>query len=558
MHALGACTVAVAGRSDFPDAGVATDGTSVVGFTGALDNLDALALELGMEARPEQLSAAEVVLAGFRRWGASLPAHLRGIYAVVVSDGERLWCFRDHLGLAPLFYRHDGGACYVATEAKQVVAGAGIAREPDLDVVSRIFFHADDEEMPSALRGVERLPKATLLSADATRTRTSKYWDPTSLLETARLTPDELQARFDELMTQAVARVVRGNGEVISLSGGVDSPAVAAYAAPRHRELAGRPLAALSVVFPSLPSVDERHYVERVADELGLELHTYEQHAQAMDRMAEWMALVDGPVPTISLPQYEEHYRRVRSLGSRTVLSGELAELLFDVRTWFVQHLVTHGRVKALAGQFRARRAAGRGVRPLARDVLRSFIPTRVTAARLRTDRRGVPAWVDLARANEAAVASLVPVRERWRTMQLSAATMGSGITAEAESICQEVCGVQSRRPWVDIDLFELFLSLPAEVKFPDVGHKTLVRRLLRGTVPDIILDRMDKTVFDDSIMTRVDYPELRRWLTRPNHPLAGVDYRLLQERLEREDLDLTEFMRAKDLVAVHAFLSQW
>ncbi len=58
----------------------------------------------------------------------------------------------------------------------------------------------------------------------------ARYWHPERMLETARLTPDEIQERFDELMIQAATRMVAGD-DVVLLSGGVDSPAVAAYAA---------------------------------------------------------------------------------------------------------------------------------------------------------------------------------------------------------------------------------------------------------------------------------------------------------------------------------------
>ena len=557
MHALGRCVVGVSRRTDSREAALAVGGDLVAGFAGCLDNAVPLAEALCLD-KQSGVHEADVVLAAFRAWGPAAPSRLRGAFAAVVTDGHRLWCFRDHLGFGPLFYREDGGGCYVGSEAKQVVAGAGIPSEPDLDILQRVLFRNDDEDMPSALAGVHRLPKATVLTVTDGGYRTDRYWDPAPLLETSGMEPEEVQRRFDELMDQAVGRTLRGEGDVVSLSGGVDSPAVAAYAVPRHRELTDRPLGALSAVFPDFPSVDERRYVDLVAGELGLELHTYEQQAQPLDRLRDWGRLVDGPVPTISLSHYEEHYRTARSLGFRTVLSGELAELVFDMRNWLLPHLLTQGRVRAVAAHLGRQREAGSSPRTLVREILRAFVPTRMAAARLRTDTRGVPSWIDLGRANEAAIASLVPVRRRWRKMQLSAATMGSGITAEAEAICQEVCGVQARRPWADIDLWEFFLTLPAEVKFPDNGRKSLVRRLLRGRVPDVILDREDKTLFDAAIMHRVDYPELRRWLAQPQHRMLGVDYPALQWRLDREDLSLMEFMWAKDLAAIHAFLALW
>jgi hypothetical protein len=119
------------------------------------------------------------------------------------------------------------------------------------------------------------------------------------------------------------------------------------------------------------------------------------------------------------------------------------------------------------------------------------------------------------------------------------------------------MCGIRVRRPWADVDLWEFFLSLPAETKFPDARRKALARELLRGRVPDVILDRKGKVVFDDSIMERIDYPALRRWLVDPPVRVRGVDYELLEKRLADEDFGVWDHIWAKDLAAVHAFVGQ-
>ena len=133
----------------------------------------------------------------------------------------------------------------------------------------------------------------------------------------------------------------------------------------------------------------------------------------------------------------------------------------------------------------------------------------------------GLPAWIDGAKASEGTAEGIASVRQRWRRLQL-AAFRGPGLSAEAEAICQAACGVRVRRPWTDVDLFELFLSLPAAQKFPDTQGKSLVKRLLRGRVPDAILDRSDKTVFDEALLAQIDYSTLRRFLVDPPHRLDG------------------------------------
>jgi len=124
--------------------------------------------------------------------------------------------------------------------------------------------------------------------------------------------------------------------------------------------------------------------------------------------------------------------------------------------------------------------------------------------------------------------------------------------------MCGSLSGVTVRRPFAYIGVCEFFLSLPAELKYPDSKSKTLMRRMLRGKLPDEILDRRDKTVFDDYIMAKLDYGTLKRYLTNPSFRIRGVDYEALGRRIDKQDFKLTDYAWVNDLVRIHAFLSQW
>lgn len=553
----GRCALSCSNPADMADAVIGQFDGIAAAFVGTLDNVEDVAADIRREGIhiPDN-SVGTVVAASFRAYGEEMPARFRGVFAGAVTDGERVYCFRDHIGYRPLFYRSDARGFVGATEAKQVVAGAQIPREPDLDVVEKIFFRDLDDDTPCALKGVRRLPKSTGIMAEGTGVRLHRYWQPESLLETATFTADELQGRFDQLMDQAVARCLTG-ADVLSLSGGIDSPAIAAFAAPRHRELWGRPLHALSVVYPRYPSVDESRYIELLASYFAIPLHTYEQTANAIAGLDRWVRLTDSPYPAAALAQYEEDYRRARALGFRTILTGEHAEFVASMQWYVLDHLLTHRRFRAVWRELSVRRVKGDSWWSIGRRVARSLAPDAVMTARNAMGPPALPtlpAWID---GRRVASRGSVPVRERWRRLQLTG-FVGPGISLEAEEVCQAVTGVQSRKPWTDIDLWEFFLSLPAEQKFPDDRSKGLVRNLLRGRVPDEILDRSDKTVFDEAALAEVDYAALRRLLIGTQHRIAGVDYGLLNERLQAEDLRTVEYSWARNLASVHAFLSQW
>lgn len=528
-----------------------------IAFVGSLDNVAELVTQLGVAGEgADPPDVVDTLAAAFQAWGPAFPSRLRGVFSGAVTDGATLHAFRDHVGYRPLFYRQDGSAFVVATEAKQVVAAAGIAREPDLEVVSAILFRRLDDGTPSALRGVRRLPKASVLTVRDDVIATRRYWDPASLLETARYSPDELQERFDALMAQAVARAMTGR-DVVSLSGGIDSPAIAAYGAPIHLERFGRPLPAQTVIYPNHPSVDERQYVVPLAERLGLPLHQDEQRANPLAEIGEWARVTDTPYSAAALGQYAEDFRRARQRGYRTILTGEHAEFVTAMIWSLFEHSVYRGRIRAAGHQLGLRRRRGATWPGLLRFVLRSLAPDQLLDARravLRSPDRGVPSWID---RRQLGVRRAAPPWNRWRMQQLRG-FVGPGIALEAEEVCEAVTGVRSRRPWTDVDLWELFLSLRAEQKFPDHRPKGLVRNLLRGRVPDEILDRQDKTVFDAAALDSIDYETLRRYLLDPRHRLDGVDYALLGRRLAARNLDIVEYGWVRTLTSIHAFLDQW
>ena len=564
VRRLGTCLMALASQADLRDGSISADGPLIAVLDGRLDNATELRSEfLPPGSGPHVPSEADIVVAAFQRFGPMVVNRFRGAFAGAVSDGRSLWAFRDHIGFRALFYRDDAHQFVVANEARSILVAAELPEEPDLVVVESIFFGGQPGNIPAALKGVSRLPQGVLLTTGAEPgVKLEKYWLPRDLLETGRFTPGEARERFLELLRQAVERSVTGR-DVILLSGGLDSPAVAAYAAPEHLRRTGKPLGALAVVFPDLPEVDERPYIELVAARFGLDLHTYSTNSRALDDVEAWARRLGTPVPTLSLPEVWEAYQAARQLGYRNVLTGEFAELTYGKFPHQLAHLLLRGRFQALYGVMKAEHAIGRPWRALIRNALTAFVPGRAInwwlALRGRNAMHLVPPWIERSRYNPLMSRDdfMVPARERWRALQLYG-TAGSTLTMEADATTAAMAGVTIRRPLADVDLWEFFLSLRAEVKFPVLQWKALARDALRGVIPDEIIDRKKKTYFDSHVMRQLDYTALERLLTKPRHRLNGVNYERLNERIARREMTFPEWIRARELARIHAFLSAW
>jgi asparagine synthase (glutamine-hydrolysing) len=556
----------VSNHHGLEDAWTATANGSAAALAGSLDNRAELEAELRGLVEFDSANPADTVLAAFAAWGEQAPARFRGAFSGAATDGNRTFVFRDHLGFRTLFFREDAGRFLAATEGKQVAAGAGIPRSPDVEAVEAAFFGRLAERR-TALKGIARFPKTAIATISGGETSIRTYWEPSELLETRRISLAEAHEALNVLLDQAVARAVTGQ-DAIALSGGLDSPTVAALAAPRHLEVGGRPLAALSAVYPDLPAVDERSYTELVAEHLSLRLHTYVQRISPLDDLAFWTDLADGPWDALPISWAAERNRLARELGARTLLTGDMIEYAATMWEHLVGHLILHGRWRAAVDWGSSRRAQGRRWRRIAREATRSLAPAFLAApyVRLRRrhfadrDRAVMPPWLD-----EDAFGGFGhrpaygrPARRRWLESQLDPLRAGPWTSFEAAEICASYCGVDVRRPLADIDLWEFFLSLRAETKFPDLVPKSLIREAMRGRLPDAIIDRGDKTFFDEHALASADYPALRRWLLGTQHRVAGVDYRVLESRLERREMGVRELLWAYNLARVHAFLSLW
>lgn len=558
FETLGRVVVGVCRDADRGAATLARRGGRVGAFHGTLDNdadlRSALRAE-GVEVRSAEPPAA-TVLAATSQWGEDALSRLRGSFAGVLTDGRSVRCFRDHFGTRPLFY-HDGAAGFFAgTEAKQVVAGASLGREPDLDHIRRLLFGV--VERTTAYRNVGRhLPRRVERAGREPGLRVRQYWEPEAFVETADLDVEEAAARTLTILDEAVSRTLTGE-DAILLSGGLDSPALAAVAARGSRP--SERIEGVTAVYPEHPSTDEREWTEIAAEALGIQLHAYEAEAASLDEVGRWMRALDGPFTVFSIPESAEAYEAARACGARTVLTGELAEVLFDNRYHLLDHLLSHGRLRAVKRELARLRENGAGRLDLARRVARALAPGVLVDALGKRGgrRREYPPWVDAGVAAEFrdADGSTPGPRRRWTRAQ-TAPFQGVGVGFEVDEICAAHSGVTVRRPFADVDLWEFALSLPAEVKFPGPRSKPLLRRAMRGLLPAELIDRRDKTYFDEFHLATADYDTLRRLLVDPSRRLEGIDYATLADRIEAADMGVYELQWARNVARAHAFLEQ-
>lgn len=203
--------------------------------SGRLDNREELAkaLEIG-PTESASLSDITIINRMFERWGdAGLARCLGGFsFACWNRATQQLTLGRDCVGQRVVFFHRTEHFAVFSDILAVLLALPEVPREIDEAVLADFLALAWHEPRRTLYRGIERTPSRSLVTIDTSGARHRIYWQP-NLDAYSHLRRDEdyiEQART--LFDQAVMCTISGKRKVaISLSGGLDSSAVAATVA---------------------------------------------------------------------------------------------------------------------------------------------------------------------------------------------------------------------------------------------------------------------------------------------------------------------------------------
>lgn len=288
-----------------------SDGALTVIFNGEIYNHGELRAELKAYGHVFQTdhSDTEVLLHGYRQWGAALPTRLNGMWAFALHDRNKsqLFCSRDRFGKKPFFYALGPGNFIFGSELTALIQHPDVSRNLSRRALQKYFAYGYIPAPLSIYEAVKKLPGGCSLTLDTATLNCciERYWD--LVLEPFEQIPsnpeEEWGAQIRDLLDRAVQRRLMSDVPLgVFLSGGIDSSAVTAFAS-RHLP-AGR-LKTFSVGFDE-KSFDESKYARQVADFFGTDHHT---ETLSLDRahnlLDECLSRLDEPLGDGSLlPTY--------------------------------------------------------------------------------------------------------------------------------------------------------------------------------------------------------------------------------------------------------------
>lgn len=195
---------------------------------------------LGYKFRTDH-SDTEALLLAYKEWGNQTPQKLNGMWAFAVYDRRKneIFMSRDRFGQKPLYYTLQNGTFGFSSELKSLIRHQNIRSNISERSLKKYFAYGYIPAPNSLFEKISKLPAGHNLLLDCNRLayRIWKYWD--FIIEPFDTLPkypeEEWGEQIRSLLSNAVKRRLMSDVPLgIFLSGGIDSSAIAAYAA-KHR-----------------------------------------------------------------------------------------------------------------------------------------------------------------------------------------------------------------------------------------------------------------------------------------------------------------------------------
>jgi asparagine synthase (glutamine-hydrolysing) len=503
------------------------DGLVQVVFNGEIYNFQELRDELCAAGyRFRSRSDTEVLVHGYRHWGRGLLDRIDGMFAFAIWDARqrRLLAARDRMGKKPLYYAlipRDGGQPSLlafGSELKALLAIPAVDRRVDPVALGRYLTFEYVPAPHSIVRGARKLDAAEMLEFDASEAdpspRVARYWTLPFPAEHGPRREEDAADELRALLARAVRRRLISDVPLgVFLSGGIDSSTIAACMAEEGGQ--GR-IKSFSIAFAD-PSFDESAHAARVAAHLGTE-HREErlEPRTLIDVLPDVTAFLDEPlgdasiVPTYLLSRFTRRHVTV-------ALGGDGVDELFAGYPTFKAEAVARQMVDRLPRKAAAllcavgRRAAaalpagggyfshGFKLSQMMRGLdergprrhqqwMASFLPEELRL--LLTPSLRAQAEPDTLAVLERATAES---RARDPNDILMAFYcrfyLAGDINVKVDRAAGAV-GLEARAPFLDTEVVKFACGLPPSLRIKRLVTKHILKRAMRGRLPDEIIDR--------------------------------------------------------------------
>lgn len=473
----------------------------LLSFNGEIYNFKELKKELAFNYTTE--SDSEVIIAAYLKWGVEFVEHLRGMFAIALMDGDRLYLFRDRLGKKPLFYL-EGSSFIFASELKAILPFLKKREMSDDALMSYLSFLAPTPPF-TFFKGVKKLAAGEYLTCKASKNakvEVKRYHDILNTSPNTLTCKEEALLKIESLLEESIAlRLDTDVPMAALLSGGIDSATISYYA-KKH----GVNLPTYTLGYKEFSKYDERENATESAKYLGVSNTQIEINQEKfLDASESVFESMDEPLnDPAAIPLYLL-FEQIKKDGYRVVMSGEGSDELFLGYRHYFEYLDIEGASSLahknwLRRYFRANYSPNREWEWYKR-IFDETLLFRTSGEKFTDLQKN-----ELLKRNvkdNASLKYLQPYRERFTSsLHVDESMWYSYIDLnlfQAEHFLSKLDrvsmahSIESRTPFLDHKLVEAVFSLSPKLRYEDGVTKSLLKEIMKPHLNTKILSRKKK-----------------------------------------------------------------
>lgn len=489
-----------------------------------IDNREQLYHELHLEDRPlNDITNSELILEAYIRWDKEVPKHLIGDFAFAVWNNkkEELYLCRDHVGKRTLYYMQEDNFFAFSTLIKPLLLVKRKIEYSEQWIANYLTVVEALNELDLELtfyEGIKQIPPATYMIFAKDKVEVKKYWDPMEVKPLKLENDEAYEEAFRKVFFEAVNCRLAADGEIgIMLSGGLDSGSVASVAAGYLKQESKHLKAYSSIPKPDyvdwLPKgsiADERRYInELVSHYPNIDL-TYcsSDNLNAYNQMERLRLIQEFPY------KYSANFfwiDRIAQLaeqdGCKVLLDGQSGNNTISYG-YINDHIVTLIHKKKFITAYKEMMMYSRVHHRIPKSVVKHFILLYVPQF-IKDNFKRIKK--EAAKEESIKISQLInkETADKWKTNKYlkqymlgryhnKRMTVKDVRTAFCSNLLFSQSGASEARlsieygmvrrdPTRDKRVIEFCMSLPAEQFVRDGIERSLIRRSMKGILPDLI-----------------------------------------------------------------------
>lgn len=477
----------------------------VLTWDGRLDNREDLIADLGSDLEAEPTDVATVA-AAFDRWETECFHHIIGDWAVSIWKPEQreLIFAIDYIAVRHIFYYLKRERIWWSTDLSPLVLLSSDRFRIDDDYIAGYFAHDPDAYL-TPYREIREVPPGQFVRIQNHKISIERFWRFSSKSRIRYKADTEYEEHFRYLFRQSVRRRLRSDSPILAeLSGGLDSSSIVCMAddiLANEGEQIPR-LDTISYYDDTEPNGDDSIYfpkIEQKRGRVGIHLDGSKLSSSPNSLQCSEFCVLPGALGT-KRELDDERAGVVLGGGYRVVLSGiggdEFMGGVPDPRTHLAD-LIVQFKLASLTTQLMAWSLAKR--KPWIQLLWQSAIdalPASLGQYLLKEAK--VESWIRKRFADRTRLAvRRLDVQEHFGFWLPSRRAYVGGVLAMAGKLAKFALPVsaieETTYPYLDQNLIEFVLSIPATQLLRPGERRSLMRRSLVGIVPQDILSRRTK-----------------------------------------------------------------